>query len=357
MLLQPLAQRRVEPLARQRDDDATPGVRTGPCGPARGSPPCFSSCSRPDHERAELLGRVAWNSSSFGKDSNSSTTVLVVVRTGDQVLGREDLLELVVQQRRLGGRLHVRLRREQADQPRLADDRARRARRSARRRSPSARGDARSSRRWSCVMTSRSPSSIRRRIRGSSVSSGVASANELVDTSDRIPSPEPGTAWIARPCGHVDELVLAVAEQHEVQLEQPVEEVDGLADLLRASSGPAAVPGELASCAGPAPASARSHGPPAGRRAGSRASAASRSARSVSLSRRSSSKCITDSRWLRRGPTASARSRPSSSANRPDHRVQQRRTRQLARRELLGDRVHQERRVVGVRLDDGPVTR
>ena len=38
---------------------------------------------------------------------------------------------------------------------------------------------------------------------------------------------------------------------------------------------------------------------------------------------------------------------------RADHRVQEAAERELARRELLGDRVHQEGRVVGVGLDHG----
>src|SRR5437667_401436 len=38
---------------------------------------------------------------------------LVVVRAGDQVLGRDDLLELVVKERGPASRLHVGLRREQ----------------------------------------------------------------------------------------------------------------------------------------------------------------------------------------------------------------------------------------------------
>jgi hypothetical protein len=47
---------------------------------------------------------------------------LVVVRALDEVLGGEDPAQLAVQHRRLGGRLRVGARREQADDARLADD-------------------------------------------------------------------------------------------------------------------------------------------------------------------------------------------------------------------------------------------
>src|SRR4026207_2180646 len=47
---------------------------------------------------------------------------LVVVRALDQVLGVERLAQLAVQQRRLGSALGERLRGEQAEQARLADD-------------------------------------------------------------------------------------------------------------------------------------------------------------------------------------------------------------------------------------------
>ena len=112
---------RVEAIARQRHDDrdAAPveiASRRGR-GSRRASP---AGAARLTSRRSSLRRRL--EELVLGEGLEQLDDGLVVVRAGDQVLGREDLLELVVQERRLGGRLHVRLRREQADQPRLADD-------------------------------------------------------------------------------------------------------------------------------------------------------------------------------------------------------------------------------------------
>ncbi len=63
--------------------------------------------------------------------------------------------------------------------------------------------------------------------------SGVGSRNEECSTSDRMPRPLPGTARIARWSSPTDQLVFSIAQQDEVELQQPFQEVDGLADLLR----------------------------------------------------------------------------------------------------------------------------
>ena len=78
----------------------------------------------------------------------------------------------------------------------------------------------------------------------------------------------------------------------------------------------------------------------------------SRSTRSCSESRRSSSKCMNDSRWAASRPDMHPLELAVLGAMRADHRVHDQPHAEVARRELLGDRVDQERRVVGVRLDD-----
>ena len=68
---------------------------------------------------------------------------------------------------------------------------------------------------------------------GESEDSRVSFENVDASTSERIPRPLPGTAWIARPFIRLQQLVLAIAEQDEVQLEEPVEELRDLLDDLR----------------------------------------------------------------------------------------------------------------------------
>jgi hypothetical protein len=154
------------------------------------------------------------------------------VRAGDQVLRRDDLIELVVQQRRLVRRLHVGLAREQADQPRLAEDRAVGAH--------AAHAD---------VVHPRPAvhRGVRARLRDHQQVAALDPASDvLVELVERRELREGRTLDVGEDplsaAGHgpdratlgpVDQLVLAVAHQHEVEVEQPGEEVDGLPDLLR----------------------------------------------------------------------------------------------------------------------------
>ena len=122
VLLQTLAQRRVEPITRQRDDDrdaATVQVAADQHADA----PMLLELQQADDKLAQLVGR-GLEQLVLGERLEQLDGFLVVVRAGDQILGREDLLELVVKKRRLRSRLHVRLRGEQTDQPRLAGDHA-----------------------------------------------------------------------------------------------------------------------------------------------------------------------------------------------------------------------------------------
>ena len=291
-------------------------------------PPCFSSCSRPMTSRrsspADRLEQLV-----LGERLEERRDGLVVVRAGDQVLGREHLLELVMQERRLGGRLHVRLRREQADHPCLADDLAFGAH------APHADVvHARATVHGRVGVGLREDQQVA--VLDPASEPGIEASRAAWcrrtssgSTSDRMPSPLPGTALDRAAVGRVDQLVLAVAQEDEVQLQQPVEEVDRLADLLRGvAHGRLAC--HLAACAGRGPASVRSRAPPAGRRAGSREACSSRSARSRSVRRRSSSKWITDSRCDASRPARTWAMRPSSARRVPIIGCSRRRALQVA---------------------------
>ena len=152
-------------------------TRCAPSGSRRPSSRTCSPCSassattaprRSSTERGEQLV--------LGERVEQRDRGLVVVRALDQVLGREDLAQLAVQQRRLARGLGVGLRGEQAEQPRLADDLAVGPRSGARRRSPSARAGARGESRLVLETISRSPSSARARTPGGSESSGTGFA-------------------------------------------------------------------------------------------------------------------------------------------------------------------------------------
>ena len=152
----------------------------------------------------------------------------------------------------------------------------------------------------------------------------------------------------------VGDLVLAVAEEDEVVLEQPVQERDRLVDLVvGVDDGPGA--GQMAHPprrGRPSPGSrARPRGP-------ARARCARRPRRSASVSagsRRSRSKCMTDSRVLASRGCSTAAMRPSPLRSTPMIGCSTRCTRAPVRLQLGGHRVDQERPVLGVRLDHRPV--
>ena len=260
-----------------------------------------------------------------------------------------------MEQRRLRRRLHVRLRREEPDEPRLPDDLAVLVHLAdADVVHPGAPVHA-SSRSWSSRRRAgrRPRCASARRGRGPRAASGRRTSSAARRTGCRARSP--GTARIA-PRGsspRLDELVLAVAEQHEVQLREPLEEVDRLADLLRRVAHRARaseldhVPHAFLhrlEVAHDEPHVAQDRPEPVAR--GRRASSAE--------SGRSSSKCITDSRWLASRPDITRSIRPVLVADRAHHGVQQEADAEAPSQQLLLHRVHEERRVVGVGLDDRP---
>ena len=119
-VLQALAQSRVEPIPRERHDDRdAPAVEVAADQHADAAVPL--QLEEPADQPTELARRRL-EQLVLRERLEQRRGGLVVVRSRDQVLRRQHLLELVVQERRLGGRLHVRLRREEADHARLADD-------------------------------------------------------------------------------------------------------------------------------------------------------------------------------------------------------------------------------------------
>jgi len=119
-VLQAFAEPRGEPLTREGDDDRH--LATEEILPDQDPDPgLLLELEQTDDERSELFGR-SLEQLVLREGPEELDDRLVVVRARDQVLGRQDLLQLVVQQGGLGGRLHVRLRREQTDQPRLSGD-------------------------------------------------------------------------------------------------------------------------------------------------------------------------------------------------------------------------------------------
>ena len=184
---------------------------------------------------------------------------------------------------------------------------------------------------------------------GSREFSGVASENALEDTSARIPSPTPARSGSSGPRGGRPS-VFAIAEQDEVQLQQPFEEIDRLADLRR---GVAAVACRaispmccIRSCIGSKSRTTR--------RTSCRIAPDPPLEIAAVLLVEPAIELEMHHRLAVRRVTA--RHHPLEAAvlvaNRADHRVDQQPHAEVASRELLGDRVHQERRVVGVRLDD-----
>ena len=195
----------------------------------------------------------------------------------------------------LRGRLHVRLRREQPDHPRLADD-------------PAVGRDPPHPDVVHPGATVHGRGAVRLRVdeevpaldplrRFGSIEDRSTGCSYVDQPGfDRIPRPLPATADERAALRQVHERVLAVPEEDEVQVEQPLEERDGLGDLVRrvqARRRPSrcrSCPGRRSCIAvevadGQTDVAEDSRGPRPRARP-----------RSCSESRRSSSKCITDSR-------------------------------------------------------------
>ena len=116
---QALEQRRVVAALGQRDDDRRGApVRVAA---AQDAPLLGLQAQQREDRAAQVLGRRR-EQLVLGEGLEERDGGLVVVRALDEVLAGEDLLQLAVQHRRLGGRLGVGLGREQPDHARLADD-------------------------------------------------------------------------------------------------------------------------------------------------------------------------------------------------------------------------------------------
>ena len=312
-------------------------------------PPCFSSCSSPTTSATELLGGRL-EQLVTGERFEQLDDLLVVVRAGDQILGRDDLLELVVQQRRLGGRLHVRLRGEQPDQPCLADDLA------------LGRDDAHAH-----VVHPRAPvhRAVGLRLRDDEELALLDPATHVrIERVQRRRVGERARGHVGEdpqtrvrdgldrpPLGTVGHPVLAIAEEHEVQLQEPFDEIDRLADLRWGVDG-RRLPRDLLHMM-----HALLH----------RLEVAHDETHIVQdrpdpplevaavLLVEPAIQFEMHQRLAVRRVTAGHHPLQVTvlAANRADHRVHDQPHTEVPSRELLGDGVHQERRVVGVRLDDG----
>ena len=315
-------------------------------------PPCFSSCSSPTTSRRSSA-RGGLEELVLREGLEELDDLLVVVRARDQVLGGEDLLQLVVQERRLGGRLHVRLRCEQADQARLADDLALGAH-------PA----------YTDVVHPRAAMHGGVRVRlaehqqvavlDASPHRGIEGIQQR-DLGERRPldvrtgcpgrsppppgSPGPAPCPTARTRGSRAGRSSAAGASRGSRRPRP--------PLAASSARRRRAPGR--SCAARAPASARSRAPRAGRRAGSSSRGPRGRPASSSESVRSSSKCITDSRWLASRPDITRSMRPCSSRTVPTTGWSTRRTvsSRAASSSVTESTRNGESSVVG--LDDGAV--
>jgi hypothetical protein len=346
-VLQPLSEGGAEPLAWERDDDRhlAPEQVLAHEDP---DPGVLLELEEPDDQPPELIRRPL-EQLVLGECAEELHDGLVVVGSRDQILGRQDLLELVVQQRRLRRGLHVRLRREQADQPPLARDppvgRDLANADVVHPRTPVHRGVRAGLRDHQEVAVLDPLSDVRRE----RVQRGHACERARGDVG-QDPQPRSGGRLDRATLGQVEEVVLAVPEQDEVELEEPVEEVDRLANLL----------GRV----------------PDGRQARQvhhvtdavlhRLEIADDEADVVQdradrllqlgplLLRQPAFELDVHHRFaMRRVPAGEHPFDPAVLVpRRADHRVQEELHAELARGELLDDRVHQEGRVVRVRLDD-----
>ena len=229
-VLQPEPDVRVEGVARHRHEQRhAPAVRVA----AREQADLLGlvDLQEAHHLLSQLVGRGR-EQLVLGEALEDRDDRLVVVRPLVQVLRVEDLLQLAVQQRRLTGRLRVRLRREQADHPGLADDAP------LRRDLPDA-----------DVIHPRAPMDGRRPVRLRVDQQVTALDTRPQVRLDRVerhrllvrrpvelredPETRPGHGRERATLGQVDQLVLAIAEEDEVQVQQPLEEGNRLGHLVR----------------------------------------------------------------------------------------------------------------------------
>ena len=154
-----------------------------------------------------------------------------------------------------------------------------------------------------------------------------------------------------RPSGRVGEPVLPVPEEHEVQLEEPVDEVDRLADLLR-GIGDRRLASQLAHMPDPLlhRLEVADHEPDVVQ---DRAEPALEVGAIAFV--QTPLELDVDHRLAMRGVAPGEDLGDAAVLGAPgaDHRVQQQASVQVASVQLLGDRVDEERRVVGARLDHG----
>ena len=228
-LLQALAQVRVEAIPRKGHDDRdAPAVEIPTDEHADAA--VSLQLEEPADQTTELARRCL-EQLVLGERLEQGRRGLVVVRSGDQVFRREHLLELVVKERRLGGRLHVCLRREEADHPCLADDLtvgAHPADADVVHASTTVHGRVRVRLREDqqvAVLDASSQPGIE-----GVEQRGVGERRAAHIRQDAEPAA--GNRADRPAVRRLVQLVLAIAQEDEVELQEPVEEVDRLADLL-----------------------------------------------------------------------------------------------------------------------------
>ena len=216
--LQLLAQLGVEPIAGQRDHDAhAPAVDIAAYQDADTA--VLLQLQEPDDQLAELLGR-GLEQFVLGEGLEQFDRLLVVVRPRDQVFGGDDLAELVVQEWGLRCRLHVRLRREETDETALPDHPALRIHLAnadvVHPRAPMDGGVGVGLAEDQEVAVLDTPADLGRELvqRRGGAERGTFDVEQDAE-------PSAGNGGDRAPQLRVDQLVFAIAKEHEVQLEQP----------------------------------------------------------------------------------------------------------------------------------------
>ena len=219
----------VEALARERDQDRDTAVDEVAADEHRDAPRLLQVHQAHDLA-ADLVGgrreQLVLREALEQRDD-----LLVVVRALEEVLGLQDLGELAVQHRRAAGRLHVRLRGEEPDDANLTEQRA----------VGSDPSDA-------DVVHLRAPVHGGVAVRlgdDQEVAALEPGAKGLRHAGERDGNREPGGLGVGQDpeprvrhdgdrsaLRRVEHRVLAVAEEDEVVLQQPLDERDGLLDLV-----------------------------------------------------------------------------------------------------------------------------
>ena len=266
------------------------------------------------HGRTQVLG-ARREQLVLGEALEDADDGLVVVRAGEQVLRLHDVVELAADQRDLTGRLHQRLAGEQADEPQLAHQPAVLADLShadvvhlhAAMHGGLAVGLGDDHQRAVQHPVAHAGRQLRQRHR-----LGELGALDLGEDAEPGAGHglQRGAVTLAR--GRV----LAVSEEHEVVGAQPVQQRHSLADLVLGVAGDRR-PARTRPCGRCDRPSRGSRARTAARRASTRVTAWARSSSWSSGTRRSTSKCIIDSRCSapRAGPTD--RTPPSSVRSTP----------------------------------------